>query len=310
MKSINCIFLIFVTIIGFGSCEEEYIPEINNEAPSIVVEGYIEAGNGAFPPYILLTRSLPFYSQFSNDLINSVFVHNAEVIVNDGNKDYKFAEICFNDLTPEQKKLFGELLNINFDSTGLNFCAYIDQSFQLKAEVGKTYTLKVDVNGEKLSASTTIPESVGLDSLWFEQPPGEPSDTLRRMLCYVSDPASAANYYRYFTSINNEPYFAGFNSVVDDKFFNGLRFKFPLPKGQSRGADFDRKTYGLYRIGDTAHVKWANIDQSHFDFWNTLEFNRSNGGPFATYTRVKTNIKGGLGIWGGSYVNYYSIKVK
>ncbi len=296
--------------LTFSACEEEYIPDINNEPSQVVVEGYIEAGDGAFPPYIIITKSLPFYSSFSQNLINSVFIHDAEVSVNDGTKDYLFTEICFNDLTPEQKKTFGELLNINLDSTGLNFCAYVDPSFQLKGEVGKTYKLSINTDGKNISATTSIPAPVGLDSIWFEQPPGDPSDTLRRMLCYVSDPLGAENFYRYFTSINDQAFYSGFNSVVDDKFFNGLRFKFPLPKGQSRGAEFDRKTYGLYRTGDTVRVKWTNIDKSHFDFWNTLEFNRANGGPFSTYTRIKTNINGGLGIWGGYYTNIYSIKVK
>ncbi|MBL7830024.1 MAG: DUF4249 family protein, partial [Saprospiraceae bacterium] len=145
---------------------------------------------------------------------------------------------------------------------------------------------------------------------WFEQPPGEPSDTLRRLLCYISDPAGSDNYYRYFTSVNDGAYSAGRNSVTDDKFFDGLRFKFPLARRNAPDEEFDPVTFGLFRIGEKASIKWVNMDKDHFDYWNTLEFNRSNQGPFSSYTRVKTNINGGLGIWGGYNVNYYNLIVK
>ena len=40
--------------------------------------------------------------------------------------------------------------------------------------------------------------------------------------------------------------------------------------------------------------------------WNTLEFSNANQGPFASYTRLESNINGGLGIWGGLSVSYYT----
>ena len=83
-----------------------------------------------------------------------------------------------------------------------------------------------------------------------------------------------------------------------------------MVKSEEPGAKFDPITFGLYRIGDTAQVKWINIDKDYYDFFNTLEFNRANQGPFSSYTRIKTNIKGGLGIWGGSNVQIYTKKVK
>lgn len=305
----------YLLVIGlfatfFSGCEQEFIPDISTAPADLVVEGYIEAGTEALPPYVILTHSVGFFSEINPKVLNNLFVHNAKIVINDGSQDYPLSEICFNDLTPEQKMTFGNLLNVNLDSANLNFCVYLDPSFQLKGEANKKYELTIEAEGKSLSATTSIPQSIGLDSIWFEQPPGKPSDTLRRMLCYITDPINEDNYYRYFTSVNNAPFISGRNSVTDDKFFNGLTFKFPLVKSEAEGTKFDPITFGLYRIGDTAKVKWINIDKDYYDFFNTLEFNRANQGPFSSYTRIKTNIKGGLGIWGGSNVQIYTKKVK
>ncbi|MEL6924369.1 MAG: DUF4249 family protein [Bacteroidota bacterium] len=54
----------------------------------------------------------------------------------------------------------------------------------------------------------------------------------------------------------------------------------------------------------------ANIDAAHFDFWSTLEFNAVNQGPFSAYTRIASNVEGGLGIWGGYSVSFYTVVVE
>ena len=36
----------------------------------------------------------------------------------------------------------------------------------------------------------------------------------------------------------------------------------------------------------------------------------ANQGPFASYTRLQSNIVGGLGIWGGYSVSYYKRAVE
>ncbi len=308
MKNIIYIFTILTFL--FSSCEQEFVPEINNAAPDIVVEGYIEAGENVIPPYIELTRSTPFYNKIDSSTINNLFVHDAIVKVKNDQKEYTFTELCYNNLTYEQKKIFSQLLNVNLDSAGLNFCVYVEPTFQLKGEVGKTYTLNIKVENKEISASTTIPQYVKLDSLWFTQPPGTPSDTLRQLYCYITDPKGIPDYYRYFTAVNNGPFITGFSSVTDDKFFDGLYFKFALQKAEPRNGVFNQTTYGLFHVGDTANIKWTNIDKAHYDFWKTLEFNRRNQGPFSSYTRIKTNINGGLGIWGGYSTGTYKLIVK
>jgi len=93
--------------------------------------------------------------------------------------------------------------------------------------------------------------------------------------------------------------------VTDDALFDGQSFRITLQKAEPPGTSFDDE-FGLYRVGDTATLKWMTLDQSHFDFWNTLEFSRANQGPFATYTRVRGNVSGALGVWGGASVDIYT----
>ena len=124
----------------------------------------------------------------------------------------------------------------------------------------------------------------------------------------MADPPGTTNYYRYFTGENDGPLIIPFHSVTDDVFFDGQEFDFPLTKAED-GEDFDFTTFGLFTRGDSITIKWMNLDREHFQFWSTLEFSRENQGPFSSYTRVKSNINGGLGIWGGISASYYGLWV-
>ena len=50
-------------------------------------------------------------------------------------------------------------------------------------------------------------------------------------------------------------------------------------------------------------------DEAHFDFWNTRDFSANSAGPFSSYTRIKGNVDGALGIWGGYSVDSYRLFV-
>ena len=56
-----------VFVLFLSSCEEEFIPEVTTDVQPLVVEGYIEAGEQAAGPYVILTRSIPFFSTIGSD---------------------------------------------------------------------------------------------------------------------------------------------------------------------------------------------------------------------------------------------------
>lgn len=292
------------------SCEEEFTPEISSLPPDIVVEGYIEAGDQPLPPYVILTKSVPFFTTIQANELGNVFVHDAIVTVSNGSETVTLTEVCLFDLPPGQRDIVEDLFGVNIDSTLVNICVYIDLSVSMFGEVGETYDLKIETDNNVLTSSTTLVPAVPLDSLVFNDVPGFPIDTLRELRAYITDPNNELNYYRYFTRLNDGPQLTWFNSVVDDNFFDGQSFEFPLPLGQPPFGDFDPNTVGFYTIGDTIEIKWSTISEINFDFWSTLEFNTANQGPFSTYTRVDSNIEGGLGIWGGYTSKFYDLIVE
>ena len=307
----NYIYLLsLLGIVLFTSCEEEYIPVRSGDGPKYVVEGYIEAGERPFPPYVILTRTLDFFSEIGPDEFNNSFVHDADVRVSDGSLEVTFIEVCFSELPPEIRNEVAAQFGFNGDSLQIDFCVYVDPLNQLNPQIGKTYDLKILTNGDLITASTTIPEHVPLEDIHFAPPPGEPNDTLAALRASISDPPGVRNFYRYFGATNGSNYSTSFSSIVEDLFFDGKSFEFQLYNPATTRADVEPDVFGLYIVGDTISIKWTTIDEAHFDFWNTLEFSNANQGPFSSYTRLQTNINGGLGIWGGYSVSYYDRKVE
>ena len=306
----NILILLLLSLFIF-SCEEEFVPDASAAIDEIVVEGYIEAGENARPPYVILTKALSFFAEISQDAINDLYVHDAVVTVTNGTNETILTEICLDNLTDEQKQLIIPFLGLDPDSLEVNICIYLDMTFQLQGQEGESYDLDIVVGDKHLTATARIPKRVGLDSLWFIEVPGQPVDTLRNMRVIVSDPADEVNYYRYFGGIDDSPFQPGINSIYNDKIIDGTSFAFDLPNtipvDTSRGGF---RTFGTYKVGTTAKIKWCEIDEQMFNFWSSLELNKNNQGPFSNYTLVSTNISGGLGIWGGYMVSQYEIDVK
>lgn len=302
------IALLFMVWI-IPACEVEFIPKDINLSPELVVEGYVEAGPEALPAYVILTRSKPFFSELSLQELDDLFVRNATVTVNDGQQTTTLSELCFNDLPSDLRQVAAERLGLNPDSVLINFCVYVDLGSQINPEPGKSYHLKIIAGDERIEATTTVPEFIPLDSLWWREAPGKPIDTLLQLMATINDPADQKNFYRYFCRINEGPFETPFSSVNDDILIDGKTFDFRLIRPRKEGEEFDQSTFGLFRTGDSITIKWTSIDEAHFNFWNTFEFNKGNQGPFSSYTTIDSNIKGGLGVWGAYSTGLYSLRV-
>ncbi len=298
---INYIYF-FIVLIGMIACEKELTPTIQSNADEIVVEGYIEAGVGkdtskALPPYVILTRAIPFQKEFTT---NNIFVNGADITLSNGTDSVKLSEICWQNLDAATKRRASVLFGINIDSVQSNFnlCLYVDLTQRIKGQIGKTYRLTVKKDAKTLTAVTTIPKRIPLDSTYFIKPPGiNQNDSMAQLRAYFQDIPNELNYYRYLVGLNGKSYNAGRQSVYTDETIDGQRLLFNL-------FNKEEGSQGLFRRGDTLSVKWLNIDAAQYNFWRTLEFNANNQGPFSSYTRVKSNINGGMGIWGGAVVSY------
>jgi hypothetical protein len=305
--------LITIIIIAFTtSCEDPYTPPTREDAQLYVVEGFIEAGNEAQLTYVMVTKSLAYTEEVGPSKFAELFVKNAKVEVFDGTQTIQLQQLCTSQLPPQLRAQALASLGLNSDSTTIDVCLYVDILNQIVKKEGGKYDLKVTVADKVLTATTTIPKNVPITNFRWDDPPGQKNDTMARLWVKIADPIGPT-FYRYMTTDQNlNELETPQVSVNDDAFFDGKEFEFPLQKAEASNNDregdpnnFD--TFGLFERRDSFKIKWMIIDKDHFEFWNTRDASATRNGPFSSYIRIKTNIKGGLGIWGGYAVNNYTI---
>lgn len=304
------IILLSIAIFCLPSCEEQIFPETNLE-PQLVVEGYIEGGEVPTPPFVALTRSVSFSENGSEVSTENLFVHDAIITVSDGTEEVQLEELCWEELTRAEQEQAVELFDFDADSIGINFCIYTNRNLEMMGEIGKTYDLRIQAEGKELTATTTIPPHVPIQNLYFQRRSGDNSPLFFDLIATIADEPGRADFYRYFTSTNGSLMSPPLGSVADDAIFDGQTFEFPLAESEVY-ADPEPATedYAFFNLGDTILLRWTNLDEAHFDFWNTAEFNRLNQGPFGSYTVIDGNVEGGLGIWGGYSNSYYDLVVE
>ncbi|MDQ3101634.1 MAG: DUF4249 domain-containing protein, partial [Bacteroidota bacterium] len=160
-------------LLALISCEKDITVDLPETEPRIVVEGRIETGE---PPFILLTRTQNFFAPTSLASIASSFISDATVSVYDGENTYELDRICSSEIDPEL--LQGIAASTGFDVALLvnaNVCIWT--KFEgLIGENGRSYRLTVQADGRTLTSTTTIPDPVQLDSLWFQLAEQEPGD--------------------------------------------------------------------------------------------------------------------------------------
>jgi len=193
MKKYTLFF--FVTILILSACEERFQPDITTTDPVLVVEGHIEvADENSLPPYVLLTRTLPFYDEITTEDVSDLFVHGAFVQVSNGSESVILEEVCWEDLPEEFKEIALETLP-DLNDVSINYCIYTDLSFSFMGEIGKSYDLLVETDKEVATATTTIPNFVPLDSMYFAPAPGGFGDSLLEMKIAFTDPELEDNFY-------------------------------------------------------------------------------------------------------------------
>lgn len=313
--TVKNIYIVWLLAFALISCEKEITVNLPKPSEQIVVEGYIE---NDLPPYVYLTKNSPYFGDFDVNDLSKYFVKGARIVVSTETDSVELVEYSSEliQLLPEEERLalsqfFGLPLDTNFQLPNISVYT-IPLESEFVGEFGKTYRLKIEVDGKVLTSSTTIPQPVSFQSLWTVPHPNPQYDSLVELKGRLKDPDTLGNFYRYFTRKNSQNYTKGFQTVFDDLLYNGREFDIQIPYGWERFAEdqeFDFNTFGFWNKKDTCYVKLCVIDKAHYDFWRTLENELGNqGSPFGTFTRIRTNIKGGIGIWGGyaSSVSVYT----
>ena len=80
--------LILIAFI-FAGCEKNIDFNLNDTSRAVVVDAQIENGK---PPFVILSNSISYYSQINVQVLNDLFIHNAEVYVSNGTLTHKLKE--------------------------------------------------------------------------------------------------------------------------------------------------------------------------------------------------------------------------
>ncbi len=309
MKQNFTIYICLLLLLLVG-CEQDLTIALPEGKEMLVVEGHIEQGA---PPVVVLTRSVPVFSELSLEALDKSFVHGAQITVTSQGRTVVLKEVPSPAFSEQLKETVSLQLGIPKAQLGIpgGFVFYVYTSDELKGEIGQSYRLRIQAEGQSLTAATTIPHLNPIDSLWIVPHPKQ--DSLKTLFYRYNDPDTLGNSVRYFTKRNGEPFYPGlFSSVFNDELVNGKSISFPLDRGEPKGQqEVNLDLYSYFGIGDTVTIRWAAIDVPHYRFWFSLENEQnSNGSPIGTPNITRSNISGGLGIWGGYGVTYHQIIIK
>lgn len=293
-----------LSVLIFSSCTKEVEIEIPGYEEKLVIDGRIETGQ---PPIVLLSTSREVYAPTDVDAFLNGFISGATVTVSDGTNTVTLTEVCSNNLPPGTEELAAQMLGIPAEELqNFTICAYVGLDPSIWGQVGNTYTLNVEHNGQSYAAETTLLPPVPLVNT-FWKPEGDLTNH-GFSWATLSDPAN--QYDAYFWEVNEIGNAAGdttdtgftptFNPVFDDEFFDGLTFEFAYenPNGFANTPD---STRGLYALGDTIVIKLSKLDPVVYEFYEKKYVQlQTAGNPFATPTNIPTNLSNGaLGIWAG-----------
>ena len=291
--------LLIISIFVIG-CTKPIDFELPTTKQTIILEATVESG---LPPRVVLTNSQGYFDAIDTNLLDEIFIHNAEVVLSDGNQVFILEEFNFNGIY-----IYSSL---DFDAFG---------------QYGKTYHLTINANNKTLTATTKIPQPLYIDSLWFEK--YDAYDSLGFIGAKFTDPDTLGNCYRWFAQrINTYKYnypppfdnvkgtikdsrpLAPIGSSTDDKLFNGLTFDFIFARGEDgnfEGPDDEGVEEGFFKVGDTILVKSTTTTYPVYLYVRAMENAAvSNGSIFASSGNLPYNVQGdGLGIFYGYGVSY------
>ena len=264
------------------SCEKEITVDLPQPKQKIVVEGHVEPGQ---KPYVILTDNQGYFDPVDSFTVYNSIIQTAFVTINDGfTTDTLTLTVDFNYLPP-----------------------LVYRARNMVGVVGRTYHLTVVAHNKTLTATTTIPQPVPLDSLWFKLY-STANDSLGFVWARMSEPAGLGNAYRWMAKRlhKDATFIPPFGSEFDDKFIDGQTFDFAFNRGEapnSNAIDDQNEEAGFFKKGDTVAVKFSTIDHDAFLFYRSYDADHfSTGNPFASPASVISNIypqEDALGIFCG-----------
>lgn len=280
MKLIRHI-LPLICLISLCSCEKTGMTVSD---PQIVVEGWIENGSS---PVVILTSSVSVTEEIKNvNELSDYIIRWGKVTISDGT----------------QSVVLTGTRNNNY------FPPYIYTTGKIKGEVGKRYDITVEYGGKTVTASTTIPEPVELEYLKVNR--SEEDSEKVYLTAGLKDDPNKKNYYKTFIKILNKDkyYQPSFMGLLDDAVLSEGVDEIPVNNCVS---NLFEKHDSNFHVTDTVMVRFCTLDEVSFQYWSDYDTisSLSTNPFFPATTKIRSNIRGGLGYWAGYGSTYYTVAI-
>jgi hypothetical protein len=268
---------VFLTLI---SCEVPYELDLDQTPVSVVVEGLIT--DHPDYQYIRISRSVNFYATGNTPRVTDAVVS----ISDDAGNTINFVH------NP----------NNHPDSAGY----YLPES-TFAGVIGRTYTMRAEVDGVLFEASDKLVSGIPMDSMSYAIDPEErqnPREEGRfyEVLMFANEPPDEANFYLFKFFRNDTLALANDTDIYfsDDKLLAENIDGVPAPVFYAQNDSAGVEVYSISRV---AYVYYS-------DLWALL--NNDAGGMFGPIpSSPRTNISnGGLGFFQVSALNISGIKIE
>lgn len=279
MKHSSIIILIvcLALVALVSGCNEE---KTTLAEKRLVVEGWIDSGEF---PVVKLTRTMPLGVDHKVDIdkLSDYMERWAKVTISDGERS--------------------EVMVGRYDKN--YFPPFVYTSYEMRGEVGKTYTITVETdNGERAMAQTTIPEPMQLRDVC-----SEPTDGGDGYLIYgYTDERKKCKLF-----VRNYWEDKEFQSMSMGLYDSDMYTDEGKVTVKNSLTAWTEEYTPYFKKGDTVIVKVAALDDKSYDFWRSYEdMSMLSRLPMIPMTsNLKSNVQGALGYWCGYGVSTYMVVV-
>lgn len=271
----NCVHIItrLACVVALGailtSCEKVIDVDLNSENPQIVIEGSLQADSDNFS--VRISKTSDYFEAAQSEIVS-----NATVV-----------------LTDEA----GDEMLIAYEGEGMYQTA-------LTPVVNSTYTLAVDIDGERYEASSFLPATVEIIGLEVDYIAASgPIEEGYQLFTRFVDDGSRTNYYRIKHKIDGVLQNGGDDlRVYDDRLFDGGEARLPLIQK-------------IFDEGEVLEIELIHFDEASYEYFNALtdiisQGQGPNGGTAAPGNPNSNWSNGALGYFSASSSSMQTIVVQ
>ncbi|MEL7533575.1 MAG: DUF4249 family protein [Bacteroidota bacterium] len=318
MKTLQSIFLLLL-MLAFAGCEQIIDPNDPNFEPALFVYGFVGPDE---LPQIILTETRPNEGWFEQIIEVNYPKGLSPSILADGEEQ-----------TLNEKEGISTFYNFGLRALDTSYTVFYEGN-QVLPDSG-TYTFKLQYKGQEVSATTQVPKRVSLDTVYpkiikYEDTGGSWEEEV--LVAEFQDPPASSEAYRLHygytglrrvATFDSDGQFLGFNdtisvvernvrSTLSDEGLDGQKMALNINPYFNIIPNYDTLPDGSVQRYYTLWVFLETQSNEMQRFQESVEAQSFGyGDPFVEPTFIKSNVEGGLGIFGAFqksdtlWVKYY-----